>query len=126
MKFLTSILASLALFVVAGSPVAASARPAVAKSHAGTVPASFRIHVSGHGDPLASYWVAWGPLDDKFGLIQLRRQSGNTFAADQPLPASGQTIFAYLVGRGVVYTAHGPEPGDPVWAFWLRAAGPGW
>jgi hypothetical protein len=78
------------------------------------VMASVRIHVSGRADPLASYWVAWGPLDDKFGLVQLHRRSGNTFAGDQLLPAGGQTIFAYLVGRGVILTAHGPVPGDPV------------
>jgi hypothetical protein len=114
MKLLTPLLASLAFSVFACSPVAAGGRPAVTKTHARTVLASFRIHVLGHGDPLASYWVAWGPLGDKFGLVQLHRRSGNTFAAEQQLPASGQTIFAYLVGRGVVHTAHGPVPGDPV------------
>jgi hypothetical protein len=114
MKLLASLLAALTFFMFAGSPVAASGSPAVTKTYARMVVASFRIHVLGHGDSLASYWVAWGPLGDKFGLVQLQRRSGSTFAADQLLPASGQTIFAYLVGRGVVHTAHGPVPGDLV------------
>jgi hypothetical protein len=114
MKLFTSLLAALAFSVLAALPVAASGHRAVTNSHNRTMLATFRIHVSGRAERGASYWVAWGPLDDHFGLVQLHRLSGNTFGADQLLPASGRTIFAYLVGHGVVHTAHGPVPGDPV------------
>jgi hypothetical protein len=78
------------------------------------VPVTFRLHVAGQPSADATFWVAYGPLAGRFVLVQLRASGAGSYAAVRRLPATGRTVFAYLVGHGVVRTPSGLAPGDPV------------
>jgi hypothetical protein len=79
-----------------------------------TVAVTFRLQVSGKPGQGTTFWVAYGPLADRFGLVQLHRSAPGLYAVTQSLPAQGRTIFAYLVGHGSIHTRFGSAPGDPV------------
>ena len=87
-----------------------------------TVVTTFRLHVIGRPPAHATFWVAFGPLADRWGLIQLHAAGGGTYTAAQSLPEVGRTIFAYLAGQGVLATQMGPAPGNPV--VTIRRIGP--
>jgi hypothetical protein len=61
-----------------------------------------------------TYWVAYGPLDDRFGLDRLHAAGTSTYQASVWLPAAGSTTFAFLAGHGSIQTRFGPAPADPV------------
>lgn len=83
---------------------------------------TFRLHVVGHPSPNTTFWVAYGPLDGHFGVIQLHTRSGGDLVAQEQLPTRGRTVFAYLAGHGVMVTPMGNVPGDPV--VTIRRLGP--
>jgi hypothetical protein len=87
-----------------------------------TVVTTFRLHVIGRPAAHATFWVAFGPLADRWGLIQLHAAGGGTYTATQSLPAVGRTIFAYLAGQGVLTTQMGRAHGNPV--VTIRRIGP--
>jgi hypothetical protein len=74
----------------------------------------FKLQVAGQVDSGTTFWVAYGPLAGKFGIVQLRQRSAGVYAASRSLPTTGRSIFTYLVGTGVVRTKSGLEPGNPV------------
>jgi hypothetical protein len=100
----------LALFVLA----------AVLPTEAGTADAAtsgyrlvtFQLHVNGPHDPRMTFWVAYGPLGGRFGLIQLHSAGTDHYIARRALP-SGQTVFSYVAGTGTVQTRQGRAPGYP-------------
>ena len=103
---------------VSASPVLAAqshARPALAMT-------TFQLQVVGAPDPSTTYWIAYGPLDGKFGIVQLQQRRGGVFSANLRLPTSGKSVFTYIAGHGVVHTRLGLEPGSPV--LTVRQFGP--
>jgi hypothetical protein len=97
--------------------------PCPAETHASTadvVPPGrttttvFRLHVAGHPVSGASFWVAYGPLADHWGLVRLHAVGRGTYAATRILPVKGRTVFAYLAGRGSMWTRAGTAPGSPI------------
>lgn len=90
------------------------------RSH--VVVATFRLHISGRPSPGTTFWVAYGPLAGKFGLVRLSDAGSGLRVATQALPGTGRTVFAYLAGHGVTMTRHGPAPGNPVVV--IRTIGP--
>ena len=83
---------------------------------------TFRLHVSGRIAPGTTFWVAYGPLDDRFVILQLHRVRPDTYAASEDLPVGGRTSFAYLTGHGTIMTRLGLVPGNPV--VTIRQVGP--
>lgn len=97
---------------------AASLSSASAAPRAGAPTSSFitifRLHVIGQADPRTTYWVSYGPLAGKWGIVRLHTARHGLQIGSRALPAKGTTTFAYIAGQGVVHTKLGPAPGNPV------------
>lgn len=61
---------------------------------------TFTLIVTGEPAPNLSYWVAHGPIDGRFGVIQLHPVGTNSFSASVTLPALAKTVFTYLASTG--------------------------
>jgi hypothetical protein len=70
----------------------------------------FRLQVSGRPAEGTTFWVAYGPLQNQWGVIRLQARGGGVYSASASLPA-GRTTFAYLAAQGSVQTKSGPAPG---------------
>jgi hypothetical protein len=86
------------------------------------VATTFRLQLAGRPAAGATFWVAYGPLAGRFGIIQLHRTPDGSYAATRALPAQGKTVFSYLAGQGVVHSRLGAVPGNPV--VTIRSIGP--
>lgn len=84
-------------------------------------PVTFQLHVTGAHDPHMTFWVAYGPLDGRFGLIRLRSAGSDHYVASRVLPP-GRTVFSYIAGTGTAQTRLGPAPGAP--AVTIARVGP--
>lgn len=113
MKIRSLVLASsLVALAVSTSPAfAAGSRSGSHLARPQTAVTVFQLAVSGSPRPGTTFWVAYGPLNGQFGLIQLTHRSGNTFSASKQLPTAGRTVFAYLAAQGVTRTPAGLAPG---------------
>ena len=115
-------LLGLAGICLIATPAMASPAQSTGHNRAQIVSMSFRLHVVGNTDPGATFWVAYGPVDGRFGLVQLRRLEPGVFQAMDRIRIGTRSVFAYLEGHGVVKTRFGNAPGDPV--FTIRRVGP--
>lgn len=93
-----------------------------AHPHGATVQTTFRLQVQGHVGPHTTFWVAYGPLADHWGIVRLHAAGHGMFVARRRLPLHGRSVFAYLVGNGTITTRIGPVPGNPV--ITIRRLGP--
>jgi hypothetical protein len=82
--------------------------------HARLQSTTFRLHDDGNPGRDATFWVAHGPLDGRFGIVRLHPAGSHTYAATVNLPVTGTTTFTFLAGTGSVMTRMGPAPGNPV------------
>ena len=104
MKSFVASAVAIVLFVTALTPARAQ--------HSPMVVATFRLQVAGSISPGTTFWVAYGPVDGHFGIVQLHGANG-TYSARQRVPA-GRTTVAYLAGHGTMKTRFGVAPGNPV------------
>ncbi|HLJ69637.1 MAG TPA: hypothetical protein VKX16_19950 [Chloroflexota bacterium] len=104
----------------AGAPVSLAASVPV-RSHLLTVDVRFRLRVVGSPDAAATFWVAYGPLDDQWGVLQLRDAGHGLYDASAKLP-SGRTMIVFLEGHGAIRTRAGRVPGGPT--LTIRELGP--
>jgi hypothetical protein len=104
---------ALLLFLTSYSSLRAASSRHDTQAGSRTASVTFRLNVTGQ-DPSLTYWVAYGPLSDHFGLVRLHSMGSNRYGASDRLPTQGRTIFAYLAGHGVMHTRFGPAPGNPV------------
>jgi hypothetical protein len=119
MKLLLS--TALVLLAAATSLTSAWARSNTnAVKHAATV-SVFRLSVDGDITPGDTFWVAYGPLAGKWGIIQLHAASSRLYMARATLPR-GRSVFSYIQGKGVMQTRLGAVPGNPVTT--IRQIGP--
>jgi hypothetical protein len=82
-----------------------------AAAHPGSVVTTFRLRVAGRPAPNTTFWVAYGPLQGRWGVIRLAAHRAGVYSAWALLPANGRTTFAYLAGQGTIQTKMGPAPG---------------
>lgn len=94
-------------------------RPA---SRSATATEVFRLRVVGPVEARATFWVAYGPLAGRFGIVQLRKEADGLYVANASLPAAGRTVLTYLEGTGAVQTPMGNAPGNPVTT--IKTVGP--
>jgi hypothetical protein len=87
-----------------------------------TAPVTFSLAVHGSRAHATTYWVSYGPLAGRFGVIQLHRTAAHTYGATVRLPAGARSTFYYLAGHGVVHTRAGLAPGGMVST--IRRVGP--
>src|SRR5581483_4401461 len=73
---------------------------------------TFRLAVSGQVSPDLTFWVSYGPLTGRFGLLRLHEQLPGLYTASHAFPTSGRTIFAYMAGSGVLRARFGPARGN--------------
>ncbi len=83
---------------------------------------AFRLQVAGTPDAGATFWVAYGPLAGKFGIIRLHRNRSGMYVARARLPLHARTVFSYLEGQGTIQARFGLAPGNPV--VTIRQVGP--
>lgn len=108
-------MAAALLGLTAALPAAAHARASHrGAAHTPLAPATFRLHVSGRPSPGTTFWVAYGPLADKWGTIRLHGTGGGNYAATATLPEKARSTFAYVAGQGRVRTPAGWAPGGPI------------
>lgn len=74
----------------------------------------FELQVQGIPARGATYWVAYGPIGGKFGVLRLRRMGTRMYGATHAFPAGSRGEFVYLEGTGQVRTPAGPAPGGMV------------
>jgi hypothetical protein len=72
---------------------------------------TFRLHVTRQPSVGTTFWVAYGPLDGRFTILQLN----NTHRV---LPLRERTLVTFLTGKGAIHTRYGQEPGPPVTVIW--------
>lgn len=114
MKILTPIYATIILLGIAIQPADARARPHVhAHRNAHDSLCAFHLHVSGTPDAHMTYWVAYGPLQGRFGVMQLHAVGAGQYSVQRSLP-DGTTNLTFLAGIGSVHTRAGDAPGNPV------------
>ena len=114
MKLALVLLVLATLFVPVYSRAdAASSREIRVQPHPAVVQ-TFHLQVTGQPGPGTTFWVAYGPLGGRFGVIQLRASGSGVYAATARLPGAGRTAFVYLTGHGSMWTRGGLVPGDPV------------
>ena len=77
-------------------------------------PVSFSLSVDGQPDPGTTFWVSYGPLAGKFGVLQLHPQGPHSYGLTVQLPAQARGTFYYLSAHGKMKTCSGMVPGDPV------------
>ena len=93
-----------------------------AQGTGGRMVETFRLLVHGQIAPRTTFWVAYGPLADTFGIVRLHPVGQGRYTARRSLPAHGRTIVAYLAGTGSVVMPYGSAPGNPVTT--IRTIGP--
>lgn len=86
------------------------------------VSTSFHLRVAVKAAPGTTFWVAYGPLDGKWGLIRLHRSGKSVYSGSRVLPTSGRTVFSFIAGRGTMRSRMGVVPGNPVTT--IRSIGP--
>ncbi|MGH2443281.1 MAG: hypothetical protein ACRDFX_08975 [Chloroflexota bacterium] len=92
----------------------ASGQPRGSHRRAASVACDFRLNVKGTPSAPATFWVAYGPLDGKFGIIRLHAVGNGQYRATKRLPRNGKSQFVYVEGQGVVHTRAGAVPGGNV------------
>src|SRR5437588_11928160 len=104
-------LITLSLLAVAftSSPVMASSLP----TRPAVVMTTFRLQVQGSAQKGETYWVTYGPLAGRFGIVRLSQTGPGVFTASRQLPTAGRSRFTYIAGRGVVHTRAGLAPANP-------------
>ena len=75
---------------------------------------SFHLQVSSNFSPSATFWIAYGPLGGRFGLIRLHRAGDGRFVAAGWFPSGARADFYYIEGQGTMRTKEGVVPGNPV------------
>ncbi len=63
--------------------------------------ATFSLVVTGTPASTLTYWVAHGPLDGRFGVIELHPTGTKVFSATVSLPLFAKTTFTYLASTRV-------------------------
>jgi hypothetical protein len=79
-----------------------------------TILKTFRLQISGQPATGTTFWVAYGPLAGRFGIIRLHASGRTLYVATRPLPANGYTTFAYVAGHDTIRARFGLAPGNPV------------
>lgn len=74
---------------------------------------TFRLQVAGDVPRNMTFWMAYGPLAGRFGIVQLHRFDTHLYRTTVRLPL-GRSSFAYIAGYGVQSMPYGLVPGDPV------------
>lgn len=91
-------------------------------ARSGVTLCTFRLRVAGRPVVGTTFWLAYGPLAGKFGLVRLKASQAGLYQASRDLPIGGQTIFAYLSAQGMIHTRLGLAPGGAVTV--IRRLGP--
>jgi hypothetical protein len=95
--------------VLPWSSLGASASPrAASRARIGSV--AFRLDVPGTVATNATFWVAYGPIAGRFGIVQLRPVGGGEYVGRAALPANSRGTFTYLTGTGRMHTRMGWVP----------------
>ena len=114
MRYRSSLGSATILFLASLSPALAAAHTGShSKAVSHSVVRTFRLQVSGPVNAGATFWVAYGPLAGKWGLVHLRPIGNGVYQSTAHLPGQGRTTFSYIQGQGTVDTRLGLAPGDP-------------
>lgn len=81
------------------------------KSAPATLSVSFRVHVNGHVPAGSTFWLAYGPLNGQWGIVQLQHSGRSLYAATRRIPASQRGVFTFLTAQGIRHTRLGAVPG---------------
>src|SRR5947209_4618592 len=91
------------LFAASLTPVHAQTTHSGTHTPVRTVLKLFRLGVAATPAPGTTFWVAYGPLGGRFGIVRLRASTSTSYVAALRLPALGKTTFSYLAGHGTIH-----------------------
>jgi hypothetical protein len=109
-----SALGATLLSIALASPALAGQAPSGQQSHSAYATMTFRLQLTQRMPSDATFWVAYGPLAGRFGVIRLQANGAGLYVGAKSLPRGARTTFAYVMGRGTVRTPAGPQPGGRV------------
>lgn len=103
-----------AAIALAGVATPFAAHASTRASNLSLVRTAFHLQAESGLPPTTTYWVAYGPVAGKFGLIRLRNTGHGQFTAAGWFPSGTRATFYYIEGQGTIQTKAGPAPGNPV------------
>ena len=111
MKYLASTLigATVALLGTTGSHAATVKQQPMHTVRMGTT--TFRLAVAGSPARGTTFWVSYGPLAGRFGVIELRPDGSHLFSARTVLPVDETGTFTYLEAQGTQKVHGVAQPG---------------
>jgi hypothetical protein len=101
--------ATIALLGTTGSLAATVKQQPMHAVRMGTT--TFRLAVAGSPAKGATFWVSYGPLAGKFGVIELRSTGSHLYSARTVLPVNEAGTFTYLKAQGVQKVHGSAQPG---------------
>lgn len=104
----------LAVVVFIAAVASALGAPRAHASEPRLVQTAFHVQVPTTVPSRMTFWVAYGPVAGKFGIVRLHRASSREFVASARFPAGSRATFYYIEGRGSIQTRSGAAPGNPV------------
>lgn len=105
-----SLLALAVVGSLASQVTAHAKQPTHVRAHPTMAATAFRLQVTGKPAAGTTFWVAYGPLAGRFGVVRLLPHGAGVYSAWNLLP-EGRTTFVFLAGQGTVQTKAGAEPG---------------
>jgi hypothetical protein len=105
----TAIGATVALLGTTGSHAASLKQQPMHAVRMGTT--TFHLTVAGNPAKGTTFWVSYGPLAGRFGVIKLQPQGNDVFSARAVLPVNRAGTFTYLEAQGTRYVHGLPQPG---------------
>jgi hypothetical protein len=101
-----------AAIILAGAQAVAHAAGTGAAPRFATV--TFHLRVEKAPPAGMTFWVAYGPPEPRFGVVQLVRTQSGQYIGSQALPQGSRAAFTYLAAFGAVHTRAGLMPGGRV------------
>lgn len=106
-----------AAVIIAGCSLALPYAARAERVGSQTTPVSFSVTVQARPVSGTTFWVSYGPLAGKFGIVQMHAEGAHTYGVTLNLPAQARGTFYYLTGHGRMKTRIGLVPGNPVQTF---------
>jgi len=88
-----------------------------------TVTVTFRLNLETRPASGTTFWVSYGPVDGRFGILRLTKLSDTRLSGALSVPTGERANFFYIAGHGTMRVPHlGVAPGNPVYT--IREIGP--
>lgn len=111
MRFVAAAVISVALMLLSasGSQAASLQRQPTHAVRVGTI--ALHLVVAGNPAKGTTYWVSYGPLGGRFGVVRLSSSANHLYSAQVKLPLDEPGTFTFLQAQGTEMVHGIPQPG---------------